>query len=67
MGIVLGKRGATVSQLRQETGASIKVLPTEPVPPAFGGSIGGDDCDTGACWAEGQAYAGAAQPVTWDA
>jgi poly(rC)-binding protein 2/3/4 len=46
VGIVLGKRGATVSQLRQETGASIKVLPTEPVPPAFGGSIGGDDCDT---------------------
>ncbi len=51
VGIVLGKRGATVSQLRQETGASIKVLPTEPVPPAFGGSIGGDDCDTGACLA----------------
>lgn len=54
VGIVLGKRGATVSQLRQETGASIKVLPTEPVPPAFGGSIGGgEDCDTGA-WRGGQ-------------
>lgn len=40
VGIVLGKRGATVSQLRQETGASIKVLPAELVPPAYGGGLG---------------------------
>lgn len=43
VGIVLGKRGATVSQLRQETGASIKVLPAEPLPAGYGGSAGGDE------------------------
>lgn len=48
VGIVLGKRGATVSQLRQETGASIKVLPAEPVPAVYGGSAGGDE-DAGGC------------------
>ncbi|KAL4448560.1 hypothetical protein ABPG75_005779 [Micractinium tetrahymenae] len=45
VGMVLGKRGATVSQLRQETGAAIKVLPAEAVPPAFGGGLGSDDSE----------------------
>jgi hypothetical protein len=43
VGCVLGKRGATVSQLRAETGASVKVLPADPLPAAFGGGGGGDD------------------------
>lgn len=42
VGMVLGKRGATVSQLRQETGATIKVLPADLVPPAFGGAEEGE-------------------------
>lgn len=45
VGMVLGKRGATVSQLRQETGAAIKVLPSEAVPPAYGGGLGSDDSE----------------------
>lgn len=47
VGIVLGKRGATVSQLRQETGASIKVVPSDAMPAAYGGSLGGDDSEAG--------------------
>ncbi|KAI3426171.1 hypothetical protein D9Q98_008548 [Chlorella vulgaris] len=45
VGMVLGKRGATVSQLRQETGAGIKVLPADAVPPAYGGGLGSDDSE----------------------
>ena len=41
VGMLLGKRGATVTQLRLETGAGIKVLPMDPLPPAYGGGGGG--------------------------
>ena len=60
VGMVLGKRGATVSQLRLETGASIKVVPSEMIAPAFGGGLGSEDESEGgqqACalsWLHGQ-------------
>ena len=43
VGMVLGKRGATVTQLRQETGAAIKVLPLEEGGATAPGAAPGDE------------------------
>jgi hypothetical protein len=71
VGMVLGKRGATVSQLRHETGAGIKVVPSEAIAPAFGGGLGSEDESEGGqaahsaagCTGNGQAWHDHSMPL----